>query len=99
MSDTLESEPMTSPSFPTGLPASRFPPLSGAHDYVAAESVASAAAAHGAAAPLADCTLAQEIELYADVVVAASESDGPLPEGELDRVLGVDDAPSAQGFP
>jgi len=43
------------------------------------------------AAPLADTTLAEEIELYADVVVAASESDGPLPEGELDRVLGVDD--------
>ncbi|WP_432523240.1 hypothetical protein [Kineococcus sp. SYSU DK006] len=44
-----------------------------------------------AAAPLADDTLAEEIELYADVVVAASESDGPLPEGELDRVLGVDE--------
>jgi len=43
------------------------------------------------AAPLADTTLAEEIELYADVVVAASESDGPLPEGELDRVLGVED--------
>ncbi|GAA0298717.1 hypothetical protein [Kineococcus aurantiacus] len=42
------------------------------------------------AAPLADTDLAEEIELYTDVVVAASESDGPLPEGELDRVLGVD---------
>ncbi|MEW1957812.1 hypothetical protein [Kineococcus sp. NPDC059986] len=45
-------------------------------------------------APLADTVLAEEIELYTDVVVAASESDGPLPEGELDRVLGVDGAPT-----
>ncbi|WP_432512050.1 hypothetical protein [Kineococcus sp. SYSU DK001] len=46
-----------------------------------------------AAAPLADTDLAEEIELYTDVVVAASESDGPLPEGELDRVLGVEGTP------
>ncbi|NAZ83057.1 hypothetical protein GTR02_14655 [Kineococcus sp. R8] len=49
----------------------------------------------GSAAPgpaaLADDALAEEIELYAEVVVAASESEGPLPEGELDRVLGVDE--------
>ncbi|WP_432483758.1 hypothetical protein [Kineococcus esterisolvens] len=44
------------------------------------------------AGPLADDALAEEIELYADVVVAASESDGPLAESDLDRVLGVDDA-------
>lgn len=44
------------------------------------------------AAPLADPDLAEEIELYTDVVVAASESEGPLPEVELDRVLGVDGA-------
>ncbi|MCI2238630.1 hypothetical protein MO973_44680 [Paenibacillus sp. TRM 82003] len=43
------------------------------------------------AGPLADDALAEEIELYVDVVVAASESDGPLAESELDRVLGVDD--------
>lgn len=48
----------------------------------------------GPAAPLADVVLAEEIELYTDVVVAASESDGPLPEGELDRVLGVDGGPA-----
>jgi hypothetical protein len=47
----------------------------------------------GATAPLADVVLAEEIELYTDVVVAASESDGPLPEGELDRVLGVEGTP------
>jgi hypothetical protein len=50
----------------------------------------------GPAAPLADVVLAEEIELYTDVVVAASESDGPLPEGELDRVLGVDGSPTAE---
>ena len=43
---------------------------------------------------LADDALAAEIELYADVVVAATQSDGPLAEGELDRVLGV-----AEGSP
>ncbi|MEZ0491386.1 hypothetical protein AB2L28_03965 [Kineococcus sp. TBRC 1896] len=46
------------------------------------------------AAPLADTVLAEEIELYTDVVVAASESEGPLPEGELDRVLGVEGGPA-----
>lgn len=45
------------------------------------------------AAALTDTVMAEEIELYTDVVVAASESDGPLPEGELDRVLGVDGTP------
>jgi hypothetical protein len=50
----------------------------------------------GATAPLADVVLAEEIELYTDVVVAASESDGPLPEGELDRVLGVEGVPAAE---
>ena len=45
-------------------------------------------------APLADVALAEEIELYADVVVAASESEGPLREGELDRVLGVEGLPA-----
>lgn len=47
------------------------------------------------APPLADTALAEEIELYAEVVVAATESDGPMPEGELDRVLGVDGGPTA----
>ncbi|NAZ85709.1 hypothetical protein [Kineococcus indalonis] len=44
-----------------------------------------------AAGPLADDALAEEIELYADVVVAASESDGPLADSDLDRVLGVEE--------
>ncbi|MEW9266975.1 hypothetical protein AB1207_19670 [Kineococcus endophyticus] len=46
------------------------------------------------AAALTDTVMAEEIELYTDVVVAASESDGPLPEGELDRVLGVEGTPA-----
>ena len=40
---------------------------------------------------LADDELAAEIELYTDVVLAASESDGPIRPGELDRVLGVEE--------
>ena len=44
-----------------------------------------------APAALADDALAEEIELYGEAVGAASESEGPLPEGELDRVLGVDE--------
>ncbi|GAB7193343.1 hypothetical protein NUM3379_40530 [Kineococcus sp. NUM-3379] len=40
--------------------------------------------------PLADDELAEEIELYTDVVLAASESEGPLRAGELDRLLGVE---------
>ncbi|PPK92071.1 hypothetical protein CLV92_11734 [Kineococcus xinjiangensis] len=39
---------------------------------------------------LADDELAAEIELYADVVLAASESDGPLQPPDLDRLLGVE---------
>ena len=46
--------------------------------------------------PLADDELAEEIELYTDVLLAASESDGPLRAGELDRLLGVDGRPGAQ---
>ncbi|MFB9376033.1 hypothetical protein ACFFKU_16025 [Kineococcus gynurae] len=38
---------------------------------------------------LADAALAAEIELYADVVVAASESEGPIRGGDLDRALGI----------
>ena len=39
---------------------------------------------------LADDELAAEIELYTDVVLAASESEGPLRPRELDRLLGVE---------
>ena len=36
-----------------------------------------------------DPELLAEIELYAEVVIAATESPGPLAAGRLDRVLGV----------
>ena len=36
-----------------------------------------------------DPELLAEIELYADVVIAASESEGPLTASRLDRVLGL----------
>jgi hypothetical protein len=36
-----------------------------------------------------DLELLAEIELYADVMIAASQSPGPLAAGPLDRVLGV----------
>ena len=38
---------------------------------------------------LTDDDLQSEIELVGDLVVAASSSDGPLPQKEIDRLLGV----------
>lgn len=38
---------------------------------------------------MADDDLAGEIELYGDLVVAASESDRPLSLPEIDELLGV----------
>ena len=38
---------------------------------------------------LADTELADEIVLYGDLVVAASESDGSLSLHEIDRALGI----------
>jgi hypothetical protein len=38
---------------------------------------------------LDDDELAEEIELYGDLVVAASEADDALPQEEIDRLLGV----------
>lgn len=46
---------------------------------------------------LGDVELADEIELYGAVVVAASEKDGSLTPAEIDDALGVDDAPAADG--
>jgi hypothetical protein len=40
---------------------------------------------------LGDDELAEEIEMYGELVVAASESPGDLPQPEIDRLLGVDD--------
>ncbi|HET7302928.1 MAG TPA: hypothetical protein VFJ12_00085 [Segeticoccus sp.] len=42
--------------------------------------------------PLTDSALQSEIELVGDLVAAASESEGPLCEGEIDRLLGVESA-------
>ena len=39
---------------------------------------------------LTDGDLQSEIELVGDLVVAATSSDGPLPQDEIDRLLGVD---------
>jgi len=39
---------------------------------------------------LTDNDLQSEIELVGDLVVAATSSDGPLPQDEIDRLLGVD---------
>ena len=38
---------------------------------------------------LDDDELAEEIELYGDLVVAASEAEGALSQEEIDRLLGV----------
>jgi hypothetical protein len=38
---------------------------------------------------LTDDELQSEIELVGDLVVAATSSDGPMPQDEIDRLLGV----------
>jgi hypothetical protein len=43
----------------------------------------------GEVVTLTDDDLQSEIELVGEVVVAASASDGPLSQDEVDRVLGV----------
>ncbi len=44
---------------------------------------------------LTDDDLQNEIELVGDLVVAASSSEGPLSEAEIDRLLGVAEQPHA----
>lgn len=44
---------------------------------------------HGRDSRVHDALALDEIELYGDVVIAASESAGPFAPQELDRVLGV----------
>lgn len=39
---------------------------------------------------LGDDVLAEEIELYGDLVVAASEDEGDLTQERIDRALGVE---------
>ena len=60
------------------------------------------AAAEGQSGNLTDDDLQSEIELVGDLVVAATSSDGPMPQDEIDRLLGVHsgkDDPEAEGQP
>jgi hypothetical protein len=43
---------------------------------------------------LTDDDLQSEIELVGDLVVAASSSEGPLSEAEIDRLLGIEPRPA-----
>ena len=47
------------------------------------------ASAEGQDGNLTDDDLQSEIELVGDLVVAATSSDGPMPQDEIDRLLGV----------
>lgn len=47
------------------------------------------AVAEGHSDNLTDDDLQSEIELVGDLVVAATSSDGPMPQDEIDRLLGV----------
>jgi hypothetical protein len=48
---------------------------------------------------LQDPLVLDEIELYGELVIAASSSDRPLSQSEIDRVLGVTDRDSGGGPP
>ena len=39
--------------------------------------------------PLEDAELLAEVELTTNLIIAASESDGPLPQQQIDLLLGV----------
>jgi hypothetical protein len=41
---------------------------------------------------LQDPLVLDEIELYGELVIAASSSERPLSQGEIDHVLGLDEA-------
>ena len=41
--------------------------------------------------PLEDSELLAEVELTTNLIIAASESDTPLPQDEVDRLLGLED--------
>ena len=45
-------------------------------------------------ARLQDPQVLDEIELYGDLVIAASASEEPMSRAEIDRVLGLDRLPS-----
>jgi len=41
--------------------------------------------------PLEDVELLDEVELTTNLIIAASEAEGELPQVEIDRLLGVDE--------
>jgi hypothetical protein len=43
---------------------------------------------------LEDGDLLQEVELTTNLIIAASESEGPLSQAEIDAILGVGQPPS-----
>jgi hypothetical protein len=50
-------------------------------------------------ASLQDPQALAEIELYGELVIAASASATPLSRAEIDRVLGLDPAPESESHP
>jgi hypothetical protein len=46
-----------------------------------------------------DAVALDEIELYGNLMIAASESDGPLSQDEIDEILGVRDASTRAALP
>lgn len=50
----------------------------------------------GPDARVQDALALAEIELYGELVVAATESDGPLPTDRIDAILGVQHAQVSQ---
>ena len=48
---------------------------------------------------LEDSDLLTEVELTTNLIIAASESDGPLSEDEIDKILGIGPVPPAPRAP
>ena len=46
--------------------------------------------------PLEDSELLAEVELTTNLIIAASEADAPLPQDEVDRLLGLDADPETR---
>ena len=42
-----------------------------------------------------DTEVLAEIEMMTNLIIATTESDGPLPQGQIDEILGVVDLPRA----
>jgi hypothetical protein len=47
--------------------------------------------------PLEDSELLAEVELTTNLIIAASEADATLPQAEVDRLLGVEEARRGPG--